>query len=332
MSQTATTEALSLLERSRELLRQPLLELVFEAARVHREHHDPRHVQCSQLLSIKTGGCPEDCKYCSQSAHWRTAVEREPMLPVADVLTEARKAKSSGAERFCMGAAWREVRDGQEFDAVLEMVRGVKALGLETCCTLGMLAPSQAARLRQAGLDYYNHNLDTGASFYGEVIGTRTQADRMRTLGAVRDAGIKVCCGGILGLGEGTEARAELLATLAGMQPQPESVPINALVHIEGTPLQRERALDWSEIVRMVAAARILMPRAAVRLSAGRTGLSEEAQALCFLAGANSIFFGDELLTTPNPSPDSDGALLAKLGLATGAPATVSDPVATSAR
>jgi len=297
----------------------PLLELVFEAARVHREHHDPRHVQCSQLLSIKTGGCREDCKYCSQSAHYQTSVQREPLLSVEKVLAEARVAQAGGAQRFCMGAAWREAPEGRDFEAVLQMVSGVKALGMETCCTLGMLDASQARRLRAAGLDYYNHNLDTGESFYAEIVGTRTQADRLRTLEAVRESGMKVCCGGILGLGEGEDARAELLATLAGLDPQPESVPINALVQIEGTPLERARELDWSEIVRMVAAARILMPRAAVRLSAGRTSLSEEAQALCFLAGANSIFFGDELLTTPNPSPDSDAALLAKLGLASSA-------------
>jgi biotin synthase len=270
-------------------------------------------------LSIKTGGCPEDCKYCSQSAHWSTNVAREPLWSTAQVLAEARRAQQGGAERFCMGAAWREVRDGSEFDAVLEMVRGVKSLGLETCCTLGMLEPGQARRLREAGLDYYNHNLDTGASHYAAIVGTRTQGDRLRTLDAVRAAGLKVCCGGILGMGETDEARAELLATLAALDPQPESVPINALVHVEGTPLEGARELDWSEIVRVVAAARILMPHAAVRLSAGRTSLSEEAQALCFLAGANSIFFGDELLTTPNPSPDSDAAMLAKLGLSTGA-------------
>jgi biotin synthase len=319
MAKTSTPHAPVLLERSRELLAMPLLELVYEAARVHREHHDPRHVQCSQLLSIKTGGCPEDCKYCSQSAHYQTSVQREPLLSVEKVLAEARDAKAGGAQRFCMGAAWREAPEGRDFEAVLQMVSGVKAMGMETCCTLGMLDASQARRLRAAGLDYYNHNLDTGESFYAEIVGTRTQADRLRTLEAVRASGMKVCCGGILGLGEGEVARAELLATLAALDPQPESVPINALVQIEGTPLERARELDWSEIVRMVAAARILMPRAAVRLSAGRTSLSEEAQALCFLAGANSIFFGDELLTTPNPSPDSDAALLAKLGLSSNA-------------
>jgi biotin synthase len=302
--------------RALELLQSPLLELVHAAAVVHRQHHDPRHVQCSQLLSIKTGGCPEDCSYCSQSARHSTGLEREPLLPLAQVLEQARRAREGGAERFCMGAAWREVKDGADFERVLEMVRGVKQLGLEACATLGMLTTEQARKLRAAGLDYYNHNLDTGASHYGEVITTRTQDDRLRTLAAARAADLRLCCGGILGLGEPLAARAELLAQLAMMDPQPESVPINALVPVAGTPLAKDApALDWSELVRCVAAARILMPRAAVRLSAGRAGLSEEAQALCFLAGANSIFFGEELLTTPNPAPESDGALLAKLGL-----------------
>ncbi|MFN7962265.1 MAG: biotin synthase BioB [Thermoanaerobaculia bacterium] len=298
------------------LLGRPLLELVLEAALVHREHHQMGQVQCSQLLSIKTGGCPEDCAYCSQSAHHRTPVEREPLLPLEQVVAEAEKARDQGADRFCMGAAWREVRDGAEFERVLEMVREVKALGLETCVTLGMLGARQAERLREAGLDYYNHNLDTGRSFYGEVITTRSLDDRLATLEAVRRAGLRVCTGGIVGLGEPLRARAELLAELASLDPQPESVPINTLVRVAGTPLEAAEPVDWAELVRMVAAARILMPRSVVRLSAGRTELSEEAQALCFLAGVNSIFLGDELLTTPNPSPDSDAALLAKLGLA----------------
>lgn len=297
------------------LLERPLLALVFDAAAVHRQHHDPSAVQCSQLLSIKTGGCPEDCAYCSQSAHYDTEVEREPLLEIDVVLEEAKKAKSGGADRFCMGAAWREVRDGEDFDAVLEMVRGVKDLGLETCVTLGMLNSEQAERLADAGLDYYNHNLDTGASHYGDIITTRTLDDRLKTLDAVREAGLSVCCGGILGLGEETRARAELLHQLATLDPQPESVPINALVAVEGTPLEDQEPVDWAEMVRVVAAARILMPQAVVRLSAGRTTLSEEAQALCFLAGANSIFVGDELLTTPNPEPGADAALLEKLGL-----------------
>ncbi|HVS17030.1 MAG TPA: biotin synthase BioB [Planctomycetota bacterium] len=302
-------------ERALELLERPLLELVFEAARVHREHHDPARVQCSQLLSIKTGGCPEDCGYCSQSAHHATPVAREPLMAVEDVLSAARAAKANGSDRFCMGAAWREVKDGPDFERVLAMVRGVKELGLESCVTLGMLEPHQAARLREAGLDYYNHNLDTGRSHYGEVVTTRGYDERLATLAAVREAGIHVCCGGILGLGETRRARAELLAELAAQDPAPESVPINALVAVEGTPLERAEPLEWTELVRAVAAARILMPASVVRLSAGRSELHEAAQALCFLAGANSIFVGDELLTTPNPAPASDAALFEKLGL-----------------
>ena len=297
------------------LLARPLLELVFEAAAVHRAHHDPGTVQCSQLYSVKTGGCPEDCGYCSQSAHYDTPVERRPLSAVEDVVAAAREARLNGADRFCMGAAWREVKDGPEFDRVLAMVSEVKALGLETCVTLGMLDAGQALRLRAAGLDFYNHNLDTGASHYGKVVTTRTYAERLATLAHARAAGLALCCGGILGLGEGRAARAELLAELASLDPQPESVPINELVRVEGTPLAGEEPVDWSELVRVIAAARILMPRAMVRLSAGRTALSEETQALCFLAGANSIFVGEELLTTPNPTPRSDAALLLKLGL-----------------
>jgi len=297
------------------LLARPLLDLVFEAAGVHRAHHSPNAVQCSQLLSIKTGGCPEDCGYCSQSAHHGAPVEREALLDVPTVVSEARRAREGGADRFCMGAAWREVRDGAEFDRVLEMVREVKALGLETCVTLGMLDDDQARRLREAGLDYYNHNLDTGRSHYPSIVSTRDYDERLRTLASVRDAGLSVCSGGILGMGESPRARAELLLELASLDPQPESVPINALVAVEGTPLEQATPLDWSDMVRAVAAARILMPRAKVRLSAGRTEMSEEAQALCFLAGANSVFVGDELLTTPNPSPTTDAHLFAKLGL-----------------
>jgi biotin synthase len=303
------------LEEVQALFKAPLLELVHRAAEVHRAHHDPRRMQCSQLLSIKTGGCPEDCSYCSQSAHHRTPVERTRLEPVDEVLTAARQAKANGADRFCMGAAWREVKDGPDFDRVLEMVRGVKALGLETCVTLGMLKGEQAERLREAGLDFYNHNLDTGASHYAEVVTTRTLDDRLATLAAVRGAGIHVCSGGILGLGEGIEARAELLWQLASLEPQPESVPINALVRVEGTPLSDQPPLEWTDLVRAVAAARILMPKAVIRLSAGRSELHEAAQALCFMAGANSLFVGEELLTTPNPSPGSDAAMLDKLGL-----------------
>ena len=312
-SETTTAPSLREVET---LLARPLLDLVFEAAQVHREHHDPRRVQCAELLSIKTGGCPEDCTYCSQSAHnGASPVERSGLEPLDDVLAAARRAKANGADRFCMGAAWREVKDGPEFDSVIEMVRGVKELGLESCVTLGMLEEHQAARLAEAGLDYYNHNLDTGRSHYDSIVTTRCYDDRLRTLEHVRSAGIAVCCGGILGMGETRTARAELLLELSRLDPAPESVPINALVPVEGTPLAGTEPLDWSELVRAVAAARILMPRSVVRLSAGRTELTEEAQALCFLAGANSIFVGDELLTTPNPGPASDGALLAKLGL-----------------
>ncbi len=297
------------------LLAKPLLDLVFEAAAVHREHHAPNRIQCAQLLNVKTGGCPEDCGYCSQSAHNSTGLERERLLGVDEVLEDARRAKADGADRFCMGAAWREVKDGPEFDRVCEMVSGVKDLGLETCVTLGMLDEAQAARLKDAGLDYYNHNLDTGRSHYEEVTSTRTYDERLDTLRHVREAGLSVCCGGILGLGEEREARAELLAELANLDPQPESVPINDLVPIEGTPMEQNERVDWTELLRVIAAARILMPRSYVRLSAGRTELSEEGQALCFLAGANSIFVGESLLTTPNPSPGSDAALFAKLDL-----------------
>jgi biotin synthase len=313
--ETPAAAVSSSLERVRALLDRPLLELVLEAAAVHREHHDPSEIQCSQLLSIKTGGCPEDCGYCSQSAHFATPVEREPLLDVATVVEKARAARDGGADRFCMGAAWRDVSDGPEFDRVLDMVREVKALGLETCATLGMVEPDQARRLQDAGLDYYNHHLDTGRSHYGEIVHTRSSEDRLVTLAAVRAAGMHVCCGGNLGMGETRAVRAELLHELARLEPPPESVPINALVAIEGTPLGGSAPIDWTEIVRAVAAARILMPRSYVRLSAGRTELDEGAQALCFLAGANSIFVGDELLTTPNPAPSGDAALFAKLDL-----------------
>ncbi len=298
------------------LLERPLLELVHEAASVHRLHHDAGSIQCSQLYSIKTGGCPEDCGYCSQSAHHATDLQRTRLSPIDEVLAEARRARDNGADRFCLGAAWREVRDGEDFERVLAMVRGIKDLGLEACVTLGMLAPHQAQRLADAGLDYYNHNLDTGRSYYDAIVSTRSYDDRLNTLAHVRAAGIQVCSGGILGLGESRAARAELLAELAGLDPQPESVPINALVPIAGTPLADAQPLDWTEIVRAVAAARIVLPRAVLRLSAGRQELHEAAQALCFLAGANSIFIGDELLTTPNPGPSSDARMLAKFGLA----------------
>ncbi len=303
------------LEAVQELLARPLLDLVYEAAQVHRTHHRPDELQCSELLSIKTGACPEDCAYCSQSSRYTTPVERSPMAEIREVVQRAQEALERGADRFCMGAAWRQVKDGEAFESVLNMVREVKGLGLETCVTLGMLDGEQARRLKEAGLDYYNHNLDTGPSHYDKIVSTRSYDDRLQTLENVREAGISVCCGGILGMGESEFDRAELLHQLAILDPQPESVPINSLVAVEGTPLAQAEPLDWSEMVRVIAAARILMPRAVIRLSAGRKEMTEEGQSLCFLAGANSIFVGDELLTTPNPAPQSDAALLSKLGL-----------------
>jgi len=299
------------------LFESPLLDLVHRAAQVHREHHDPREVQRCTLLSIKTGGCAEDCSYCPQSARYQTEVDAQALLTRAEVRTAAERAVKAGATRFCMGAAWREVRDGPQFEQVLGMVRDVRALGMEACVTLGMLTSDQASRLKEAGLTAYNHNLDTSEEFYGEIITTRTYDDRLRTLGHVQDAGLSVCCGGILGMGESDRDRASMLHTLASLDPQPESVPINALVRLEGTPLVNQPDLDPLAIVRMVAIARILMPRSRVRLAAGRMQLDASTQALCFLAGANSIFFGEELLTTPNPAIDEDTALLERLGLRT---------------
>ena len=297
------------------LYRRGLLELVFEAAGVHRRAHDPAEVQCASLLSVKTGGCPENCSYCPQSAHYRTGVEPAPLMPVEAVAQAARSARAGGADRFCLGAAWREVQDGPEFDRILAMVRAVKDAGLETCATLGMLSGSQAARLRDAGLDYYNHNLDTGRAFYASIVTTRGYDDRLRTLAAVREAGLKVCCGGILGMGESHDDRIDLLCELARQTPPPESVPINSLVAVEGTPLADRPPVPWDDLVRVVATARILMPRARIRLSAGRLQMSDTLQALCFLAGANSIFLGDRLLTTPNADAGDDFALLERLGL-----------------
>jgi len=304
-------------EHVRALYDLPLLDLVFQAASVHRLHHDPRDVQRCSLLSIKTGGCPEDCAYCPQSARHTAGTEAEPLLDRDTVRARAQEAAAAGATRFCMGAAWREVREGPQFDRVLEMVRDVAATGMEVCCTLGMLTAEQAERLRDAGLTAYNHNLDTSEGFYGSIVTTRTYDDRLGTIRRVADVGISVCCGGILGMGESRADRIDLLATLASLDPQPESVPINALVRVPGTPLAGAPELDPFEIVRAVAVARIVMPRARVRLAAGRLQLSDEAQALCFLAGANSIFFGEKLLTTPNPAENRDAALLDRLGLAT---------------
>lgn len=302
-------------EYVRDLYERPLLDLVFEAAQVHRKHHTAQEIQMCTLLSIKTGGCTEDCKYCSQSIHNKTLLEKELLLDVDTVLEQARTAKQSGSTRFCMGAAWPEVKDGRAFDRVIEMVKGVKSMGLEACVTLGMLTYDQAVKLKEAGLSAYNHNLDTSKDFYSNVITTRTYQDRLDTIANVAKAGISVCCGGILGMGETREDRVQLLYTLATLNPQPESVPINALVPVEGTPLENVKPLDVFEWIRAIAVARILMPKAMVRLSAGRLSISREAQALAFMAGANAMFTGEKLLTTPNPSNDDDHTLMGALGL-----------------
>ena len=293
----------------------PIPDLVMRAQLVHREHHTGGEVQLCSLLSVKTGGCPEDCAYCPQSSHYDTGLERERMMKTPEVLDAAARAKAAGATRFCMGAAWREVKDGPAFDEVVEMVRGVRALGMEACCTLGMLNESQAQRLAEAGLSAYNHNLDTSRSYYKSIISTRTYDDRLRTLANVRKAGITVCSGGIIGMGESLDDRCAMLMTLANLDPQPESVPVNALVPVEGTPLAEQTPVDGLELVRMIATARILMPASRVRLSAGRMALSREAQVLCFLAGANSIFYGEKLLTTGNPDVSADQSLLRDAGL-----------------
>jgi biotin synthase len=292
----------------------PFPELLFRAQSIHRQYFDPAEVQISTLLSIKTGGCPEDCAYCPQSARYDTGVNAEKLMALDAVLAEARAAKSAGASRFCMGAAWRSPKD-RDLEQVCEMVGAVKALGLETCATLGMLSAAQAHALKRAGLDYYNHNLDTSPEFYGEIITTRVYQDRLETLGHVRDAGIHVCCGGIVGMGESRADRISMIATLAALPVHPESVPINMLVRVAGTPLADQPPLDPFEFVRTIAVARVTMPRSMVRLSAGREDMSEQTQALCFLAGANSIFYGPKLLTTANPERDRDRVLLDKLGL-----------------
>ncbi len=294
---------------------QPFPDLIFTAQQVHRENFNPHEVQRSTLLSIKTGGCPENCKYCPQSAHYDTGVDAHGLLKMEDILLHAGKAKESGSTRFCMGAAWREVRDGKQFDRVLEVVEEVSALGLEVCCTMGMLTEDQARRLKSAGCYAYNHNLDTSPEFYESIITTRTYEDRLTTLKNVRKAGLTVCCGGILGMGESVQDRFGLLEQLASQNPHPESVPINMLVRVEGTPLSDKEAVDPFEFVRTVATARIIMPTSYVRLSAGRASMSEEMQALCFVAGANSIFAGEKLLTTPNPAVDDDMKLIKKLGM-----------------
>ena len=300
----------------RELFALPFPDLIYRAQTVHRENFDPSEVQVSTLLSIKTGGCPEDCAYCPQSAKYDTGVKAEKLMSLDKVLAEAQAAKDAGASRFCMGAAWREPKD-RDLDKVCAMIQGVRAMGLETCVTLGMLTNNQARRLKQSGLDYYNHNLDTSPEFYGEIITTRTYQERLDTLDHVRDAGIHVCCGGIVGMGEDADDRAGMVHALATLPVHPESVPINLLVQVEGTPLAGEKsaALDPIEFVRTIAVARITMPRSMVRLSAGREDMTDEMQTLCFLAGANSIFYGPKLLTTPNPAADRDRQLMDRLGL-----------------
>lgn len=299
------------------LFNQPFSDLLYQAQTVHRRHFDPNVVQISSLLSIKTGACSEDCAYCPQSAHYQTGLGREDLIPVGEVLEAAKQAKEQGASRFCMGAAWRSPTDS-DVERVVGMIAGVRSLGMETCVTLGMLTDQQTQRLKQAGLDYYNHNLDTSEDYYAEIITTRTYQDRLDTLRRVREAGINVCCGGIIGMGESDEDRAKLLIELANLPQHPESVPINRLVQVEGTPLAGTDPLDPLTFVRTIAVARILMPRSRIRLSAGRTDMSDEMQALCFLAGANSIFYGIKLLTTDNPLADSDRQLFQRLGLRMG--------------
>lgn len=302
-----------------ELFELPFLDLVLRAAQVHRENFPANEIQLSSLLSIKTGGCPEDCGYCPQSAHHGTGVEKEGLMCVEDIVAKAKIARSRGASRFCMGAAWRGPKP-RDVEKVAEIIRAVKALGLETCGTFGMLEDGMAETLKEAGLDYYNHNLDTAPERYGEVIQTHDHEDRINTLGKVRRAGIKICCGGIIGMNETRRERAAFIASLANLDPQPESVPINQLIRIPGTPLEHAQTLDWTEFVRTIACARIAMPKSYVRLSAGRSDLPESAQALCFLAGANSIFYGDKLLVTDNPEEDSDRLLMEKLNLVAEAP------------
>jgi biotin synthase len=304
-------------EEIQEIYEQPLLELVFQAATIHRQWHDPSEVQVCTLLSIKTGGCPEDCSYCGQAARYHTGIEVQALLPVTTVIDQATKARDSGATRFCMAAAWREVRDNRDFDRVIEMVKGVNELGLEVCCTLGMLKEDQAKRLKEAGLYAYNHNLDTSETYYNEVISTRSFSNRLDTINNVRKAGITVCTGGIIGLGETHEDRVTMLLTLSTMPKHPESVPVNALVRVKGTPLENQSKVDIWEMVRMIATARIIMPESFVRLSAGRMEMTEAEQAWCFMAGANSIFTGDQkkLLVTPNPGISEDLQMFQHLGL-----------------
>lgn len=303
------------LEEAQAIYNQPFPDLLYQAQTVHRANFDRLEIQRSTLLSIKTGGCSEDCAYCPQSAHYKTGVERHGVLPKETVKAKALAAKESGSTRFCMGAAWREVKDGKDFDAIIDLVKEVNGLGMEVCCTLGMLSESQAARLQEAGCYAYNHNLDTSPEYYGEIISTRTYEDRLKTLENVRKAGMTVCCGGIVGMGESANDRLGLLVQLANQPVHPESVPINMLVRVEGTPLAEGQEVDPVEFARMVATARIMMPKSMVRLSAGRMEMSDELQTLCFVAGANSVFAGEKLLTTPNPGDDHDNKLLKRLGM-----------------
>ena len=302
------------LARAQALYQQPFMELLYQAQTVHRAHHDPQHIQISTLLSIKTGACPEDCKYCPQSARYQTGVARETLLKIDDIVSAAERARAQGATRFCMGAAWRDPKE-KDMPYLVEVVRRVKALGMETCMTLGMLDENKAQTLADAGLDYYNHNLDTSRRYYGEIITTRNYDDRLHTLQHVRNAGMKICSGGILGMGEEDDDRLAMLVELANLNPPPESVPINQLVRVRGTPLAQADDLEPFDFIRVIAVARIMMPASAVRLSAGRESMNEQMQALCFMAGANSIFYGCKLLTTPNPTEDRDAALFAKLDL-----------------
>ncbi len=293
----------------------PLMELIFEAAQVHREYHDPSKIQVSTLISIKTGGCPEDCGYCPQAARYHTQIEKNDLLPYETVINLAKGAKENGSSRICMGAAWRNVKEGEDFESVLKMVSGISELNMEVCCTLGMINESQATRLAEAGLHYYNHNLDTSEEYYKEVISTRGYEDRLETLNNVRKSALKVCSGGIIGMGEKIKDRAGMLLSLSKLDPQPESVPINALVAVEGTPLEEQNIVPVWDVIRMIATTRIVMPKTTVRLSAGRTEMSKEGQALCFMAGASSIFAGEKLLTTPNPGEDKDSEMFSLLGL-----------------
>jgi len=298
-----------------EIYNKPLMELIFEAANVHREFHDPSKVQVSTLISIKTGGCPEDCGYCPQAARYHTDIDKNDLLPYETVLNLAKNAKDNGSSRVCMGAAWRNVKEGEDFESVLKMVSGISELNMEVCCTLGMITESQATRLAEAGLHYYNHNLDTSEEYYKKVISTRGYEDRLETLNNVRKSALKVCSGGIIGMGEEVEDRAGMLMSLSMLDPQPESVPINALVAVEGTPLEEQTIVPVWDVIRMIATTRIVMPKTTVRLSAGRTDMSTEGQALCFMAGASSIFAGEKLLTTPNPGEDKDSEMFSLLGL-----------------